>query len=45
MKKKITIKELEKSRPTFKSSLISTAVIEAGIKSLKKKSIWIEVKT
>ncbi len=43
--KKITIKQLEKTRPTFKSSLISTAVIEAGIKSLKKNSIWIAVKT
>jgi D-galacturonate reductase len=35
----------ESARPTFKSSLISTAVIEASRKSLKRNSNWINIDT
>ncbi|MCM8790603.1 MAG: Gfo/Idh/MocA family oxidoreductase [Candidatus Omnitrophica bacterium] len=40
----VTIKELEAKRPTFRTSLISTAVIEGVDRSLKKGSEWVEVK-
>ena len=42
-KKKITLNELALSRPTFKTSLVSCAVIEAGNKSLNNGSKWVKV--
>ncbi|MEK9779871.1 MAG: gfo/Idh/MocA family oxidoreductase, partial [Gammaproteobacteria bacterium] len=38
--KKITLSELEVSRPSFNESLISTAVIQAAHKSLNNNSQW-----
>ena len=38
------IKEIEKNRPNFYEGLISTAVIEAANKSLKKNGIWVSIK-
>jgi len=41
---KISPAELEDKRPSFKQSLISTAVIDAVNESLEKASQWVEVK-
>tara|TARA_B100001093_G_scaffold389112_1_gene375294 strand:+ start:139 stop:1311 length:1173 start_codon:yes stop_codon:yes gene_type:complete len=40
---KITLKQLDKSRPTFKSSIISTAVLDAAYKSLKNNNKKIKI--
>ena len=39
-----TLKALNKIRPTFKESLVSTAVVEAATKSLKNNGIWKKIK-
>jgi hypothetical protein len=41
--KKISLKEIELSRPTFSQSLISTKIVEAAKISLKSKSNWIRI--
>ena len=41
--KKISLKEIELSRPTFSQSLISTKIVEAAKISLKSKSTWIRI--
>ncbi len=43
LENKTTIAQLEKIRPTFTSSLISTAVLEAVNKSLEKNAKWVKV--
>lgn len=40
---KTSLEKLEKSRPTFSSSLISTNVIETVNKSLEKKGEWLNI--
>ncbi len=41
--KDVTIPELEKNRPTFRQSLIPTAILEAVAKSLDRNGAWIDV--
>ena len=41
---KTSIKNLEKIRPTFKSSILSTAVIEYAHQSLSNGSVWKKIK-
>lgn len=43
LKGNTSIKKLNKNRPTFKSSLVSAAVVDAGNKSLTKQSKWIKI--
>lgn len=40
---KVKVRELEANRPTFRHSLVSTAVIEAVNGSLKDHSVWKEI--
>jgi len=40
----INLDELEKTRPTFKQSLIITAIIDAANKSIQNDSSWIDIK-
>ena len=44
LKNKTTISHLEKIRPTFTSSLISTLVLEAVNKSLEKNGKWLKIR-
>lgn len=39
----VKVRDLENKRPTFKDALVSTAVVEAVNKSLKEKSVWVDV--
>lgn len=43
IKKKTTIENLEKKRPTFKQSLVSTAVVEAVNTGLENQGNWVEI--
>lgn len=40
---KVSLEELEATRPTFKHSLVSTAVLDAVDKSIASNSSWVEV--
>jgi len=42
-KKKIKLEELENKRPTFRQSLVSTAVLDAVNKSLENNGAWIKI--
>lgn len=44
-KRSVSISELEKTRPTFRASVVPTAVLEAVHKSLRKNGEWIDVDT
>jgi len=41
--KSLNVDELEKNRPTFKKSLIITAIIDSANKSLQNDSSWIDI--
>lgn len=43
LEKKVTLEELRKTRPTFQQALISTAVTEAVVQSLRCHSDWIPI--